>query len=254
MSENVIAVASRPVLSIGTDSSVKEAAEFMASRNVRRLLVTEGGRAVGVFSAFHLIRALATGTDPSAKSVSEAGLEVPVYVEPTTPVIEAARIMASRDVTSVLVGSEDNPLGILTTHDVVFSLPSLRFGREDLHGALVQGYPTLDPEATLLEAASVISSRGVSGVLIMDGDDFIGALTVREVLQAYASGGSQALSSRVADFPMPPLAHTDEGASVGEVAEAMESVGSDMAVVFCGRRACGAVDDITLTRWLASRL
>jgi CBS domain-containing protein len=253
VSENVIEVASRPVLSVSSETSVKDAAEYMVSHNVRRLLVTEEGRAIGVFSAFHLIRMLATGTDPSSRPLSRAGLDVPVYVGPTTPVIEAAKVMASRDVTAVLVGPEGSPQGILTTHDVVSYLPYGAAGSASLHEALVPDYPVLDPGATLLEAASVISSRGTSGVLIVDGESFLGIVTVRDVLQAYASAGGQAMSARVEDLPMSPAAYIDEGATVGEAAEVMESIGSDVAVVFCGPRPCGGIDDISLTRWLASR-
>lgn len=253
MIENAVSRASRPVLTIDSSKSVKDAAEFMAARNLRRLAVVQEGKVIGVFSAFHLIRMLATGLDPSQRPLAEANIDVPVYVDPTSSIIEAAKVMASRDVTAVLVGREPNPIGILTTHDLVSAMSSSYVGSARLHEALVNTYPTVDPGATLLEAASIISSRGTSGVIVMDGDDLLGVLTVRDVVQTYAAGGLESLSAKVGDVPMPPAAYIDEGGTVSEATEAMEARGTDVAVVLCGPKVCGGVDDISLSRWLASK-
>ena len=89
MIETVLARSSKPVLTVPSTSTVREAAEFMASAGVRRLAVTEEGRVIGIFSAYHLVRILATGADPSSLRVSEAGLEVPAFLEPTVTLLEA---------------------------------------------------------------------------------------------------------------------------------------------------------------------
>jgi CBS domain-containing protein len=150
------------------------------------------------------------------------------------------------------VGSETNPLGILTTHDVVAALAMSALGNRPLSGALVKSYPYVDLGATLLEAAQAMISKGTSGVLVLDGDLLIGVLTVREVVARYAREGQERLMARVSDMPVPPGAYIDEGATVSEAARVMEDEGVDVAPVLCGGRVCGAVDDITLTRWLAS--
>lgn len=252
MIESALAKSSRPVLFIGPDEIVREAAEFMASAGVRRLVVKEGARAIGVFSAYHLVRLLVTGSDPSAIRVSEAGLEVPVYVDPTSSLLEAARVMSRNNVTSALVGSEDNVLGILTTHDIVAALARSSYGRRPLHEALVRSYPSVDAEASVLEAAATMVSKGVSGVLVLEGDQLLGTLTVREIISLYAARGAEGLSQRVSDVPIPAGAYVDEGATVSEAASVMDMEATDVAPVLCGARVCGAIDDITLTRWLAS--
>jgi CBS domain-containing protein len=250
--ETVLARSSKPVLTVPSTSTVREAAEFMASAGVRRLAVTEEGRVIGIFSAYHLVRILATGADPSSLRVSEAGLEVPAFLEPTATLLEASKVMASNNVTSVIVGSETNPLGILTTHDIVAALAMSALGNRPLSGALVKSYPYVDLGATLLEAAQAMISKGTSGVLVLDGDLLIGVLTVREVVARYAREGQEGLMTRVSELPVPPGAYIDEGATVSEAARVMEEEGVDVAPVLCGGRVCGAVDDITLTRWLAS--
>ncbi len=252
MIESALAKSSRPVLSIGPDEMVKEAAEFMASAGVRRLVVKEGPRAIGVFSAYHLVRLLVTGSDPSAIKVSEAGLEVPVYVDPTSSLLEAAKVMSRDNVTSALVGSEDNVLGILTTHDIVAALARSSLGRRPLHEALARSYPYVDREAKVLEAAATMISRGVSGVLVIEGEQLLGVLTMREILALYASKGVEGLSPKVSDVPIPAGAYVDEGATVSEAASVMDMEATDVAPVLCGTKVCGAVDDVTLARWLAS--
>ncbi|MGC9072299.1 MAG: CBS domain-containing protein [Acidilobus sp.] len=252
MIESALAKSSRPVLSIAPETTVKEAAEFMASAGVRRLVVKEGARAIGVFSAYHLVKLLVTGSDPSSIRVSDAGLEVPVYVQPTASLLEAAKVMSSSNVTSALVGSEDNVIGVLTTHDIVAALARSSLGRKPLHEALAKSYPALDRGASLLEAAAAMTSRGVSGVLVVEGDQLLGVLTVREVIASYASRGGEGLGVKIAEVPFPAGAYVDEGATISEAAAVMEMEAVDVAPVLCGTRVCGAVDDITLTRWLAS--
>ncbi len=252
MIESALAKCSRPVLSIGPDELVRDAAEFMASAGVRRLVVKEGRRSIGVFSAYHLVRLLVTGTDPSSIRVSEAGLEVPVYIDPTASLLEAAKLMSRNNVTSALVGHEDNVLGILTTHDIVAALARSALGRRPLHEALVRSYPSTEREAKVLEAAATMTSRGVSGVLVVEGERLLGVLTVREVISLYASKGVEGLSLKVSDVPLPAGAYVDEGATVSEAAAVMDVEATDVAPVLCGSKVCGAVDDVTLSRWLAS--
>ncbi len=50
---------STPLITVTPDFSVKEASKIMADMKVRRLVVVENGRVVGIFTASDLVRALA---------------------------------------------------------------------------------------------------------------------------------------------------------------------------------------------------
>lgn len=50
---------STPLITVTPDFSVKEASRIMADMKVRRLVVVEEGRVVGIFTASDLVRALA---------------------------------------------------------------------------------------------------------------------------------------------------------------------------------------------------
>ncbi len=253
MIASVLARSSRPVISVPEDMTVAEAVKVMASRNVRRLVTTDAaGKVTGVFNAASLLGLASQGAELANATLAEAGLETPVYVSPEAPVIEAVRSMGRRRVTSVLVGPEGSPLGVFTTHDVVLELAASSYGSWPLSDVVIKGYPTVSPSSPLAEAARTMASAGSTGALVMDGDSLVGVLSVREVVLAMADGDFE-LATPVSRASVVPLAYVDLGATVSEAARTMSAKGVDVAAVFCGRRPCGAVDDLALTYWLSSR-
>lgn len=58
--ENAVSnYASTPLITVSPDFSIKEASKIMADMKVRRLVVVEDDRVVGIFTASDLVRALA---------------------------------------------------------------------------------------------------------------------------------------------------------------------------------------------------
>jgi CBS domain-containing protein len=55
---------------------------------------------------------------------------------------------------------------------------------------------TIDPEASLTEAAKRMAARGVGAVVVLDADRLAGILTERDLLKAVAAGSQEALVSQ----------------------------------------------------------
>ena len=110
-----------------------------------------------------------------------------VFVPPTARVGEAARIMADRNVSSVLV--ESSPPGIVTDRD--FRRRVLAAGRGPETPVLeVSTSPliTVDGETPVYEAWRILLDAGVHHLPVTDGDRITGVLSATDLLKCTAAG------------------------------------------------------------------
>jgi CBS domain-containing protein len=109
-----------------------------------------------------------------------------VAVNPSTTVAEAATTMAERRVGSALV-MEDGLVGIFTERDIVRAL-SQDF---DAPGHPVEQWmtrnpTTISPDAPVQEALDMMLSAGFRHLPVMDGDQVIGVVSIRDLSKATA--------------------------------------------------------------------
>jgi CBS domain-containing protein len=108
-----------------------------------------------------------------------------VTVGPTQTLREAARLMATHRVGSAVVQDAEHLAGILTERDV---LKAVAAGAEP-ESATVQDFMTPDvvtvgPEWDLIEAAGEMARRRIRHLVVYDGGQLLGILSVRDVLPA----------------------------------------------------------------------
>jgi CBS domain-containing protein len=108
-----------------------------------------------------------------------------VTVGPTQTLREAARLMATHRVGSAVVQDAELLAGILTERDV---LKAVAAGAEP-EGSTVQEFMTPDvvtvgPEWDLIEAAGEMARRRIRHLVVYDGGQLLGVLSVRDVLPA----------------------------------------------------------------------
>ena len=108
-----------------------------------------------------------------------------VTVGPTQTLREAARLMATHRVGSAVVQDAEHLAGILTERDV---LKAVAAGAEP-ESSTVQDFMTSDvvtvgPEWDLIEAAGEMARRRIRHLVVYDGGQLLGILSVRDVLPA----------------------------------------------------------------------
>ncbi|HTR48950.1 MAG TPA: CBS domain-containing protein [Verrucomicrobiae bacterium] len=122
----------RDVVTIGPDRPIAEAAELMARRRIRRLLVVaeQHGetRLLGIVSATDILHAYPSEVNPFAVVVPQTPAERtavrqimranPQTVPPDTPIEEAARLMRERKFGALPVVRDGRPVGIITESDI----------------------------------------------------------------------------------------------------------------------------------------
>jgi CBS domain-containing protein len=107
------------VSAIGSDASLLDAVNQLVSDEVGLLVVGTVGQVEGVVSERDIIRAIAAGRDPAATPVSEVAASRLVWCEPTATVAEVATLMMSEYVRHVLVGENDQLVGVVSARDLL---------------------------------------------------------------------------------------------------------------------------------------
>jgi len=114
------------VADVMTEASVTEsptdtlraAAETMWSQQTGSLVVTDGGRMVGIITERDILKAVAHGVDLGAKTVADAMTKNVITTEPNEALRDAARRMAAQWIRHLPVLSDDQIVGMLSMRDV----------------------------------------------------------------------------------------------------------------------------------------
>ena len=134
MAQNVSEVMTANPRTVGSSTSVLEAARLMKSEDVGSVPIVEDERLIGVVTDRDItIRVAAEGKDPQSTTVGEIASRDIVTVDPQQSIDEAARLMAQNQVRRLPVVEEDGKLvGIVAQADVA------QEGKDSLTGDLVQ--------------------------------------------------------------------------------------------------------------------
>jgi len=167
---------------IGADASLKEAAKMMLEKK-KRLLVFKGDRLIGIVTATDLV-----------KGIAEADLAVGVEgvmskkifcLDENATALEAAQMMADKRIGSVT--RDDEPYGIFAERDIITKVAArnLPFTTQ-LKFLLSTPLITALVNTTISEAAKIMVEKGIKRLPLLQGEDFVGIVTARDLVEAYA--------------------------------------------------------------------
>lgn len=118
----------REVVTIPPSTTILEAQKIMKDKNIRRLPVVEKGKLVGIVTYNDLLEASPSKATAlsrfeityllSKMSVAEIMTKKVVYVQPDTPIEEAALIMNKNQIGGLPVMEGDQLVGIITESDI----------------------------------------------------------------------------------------------------------------------------------------
>lgn len=187
--EKVEKIMSFPLITISIKSSIKEAAQMMIEKKIRRLAVGEAGKIVGIITAADLIRCL-----PETPETMQAWSEVDYFMskgvitaDEETPVEAVAKIMGEKSIGSVIVTSHGEPIGIFTERDLL-----TKFLAEDQSLKIEVGKACSSPIITaplgmsIHNAASIMTSKHIKRLPISKEGKLVGMLSARDLVEAYA--------------------------------------------------------------------
>lgn len=118
-----------------------------------------------------------------AQRVRDIMTENPVSVRPDSPVVEAARLMASEDVGSLPVVDGDRLVGVVTDRDITVRV--VAEGRDagaTTVGDIASSDPvTVEPDSDLDEALREMARNQVRRIPVVEGDRLVGIVAQADV-------------------------------------------------------------------------
>jgi CBS domain-containing protein len=118
--------------------------------------------------------------------------EVVLTVGPTHTLREAASMMAEKQIGAALVSDDETPVArILTERDILLSLgagedPDAERVGDHMSDSVIAA----SPDWSLERAASEMSSRGIRHLVVYDGPELAGVLSMRDIVRVWTSEGA----------------------------------------------------------------
>jgi CBS domain-containing protein len=178
-------VMSSPLISIGPDIQIKEAAKTMISEK-GRLAVFQNEILVGVVTASDLIKSLPE-SDETLMKVDDFMTKKVVMVSSSTTVEEVAKIMGDQRIGSVIVTKRRKPFGIFTERDLLTTfLTRGKSLRTNVGSASSSPLITIPSGTSIHETALTMALKHIRRLPIMEKGKIVGIITARDLVEAYA--------------------------------------------------------------------
>jgi CBS domain-containing protein len=160
---------SSPVNSIEASAPAKEAAQRMQERVVRRLLVTDNGKPVGVISVSDIVASIAEKAIIKRKIVADVMSDVFLTCRDQTPLASAARAMTSTGWRSVLVvDANGQPMGVVSGLDLLAYCDAEGECGKVVVADVMHPAITINMNATLQEAAHKLIENHHHRLIVID--------------------------------------------------------------------------------------
>ncbi len=169
---------------IASDASLKDAAKLMLEKK-KRLLVFEGAKVAGIVTASDLV-----------KGISELNLRVGVdgvmskkvyCLDENATALDAAQMMASKRIGSVIVTKDDEPYGIFAERDLMTKVAAQNIPfTTELKFLLSTPLITASVNVSVSEAAKIMVEKRIKRLPLVQGEDLVGIVTARDLVEAYA--------------------------------------------------------------------
>lgn len=181
-----------PLLTIAPDRPMLEACHLMEAVHARHLCVLEGGEIVGLISVRDLVRHFIDQESGPVRDLDDVYQPLGVLMQRTMVMTEsaetilcAARLMAEKQVGSLLVTEADELVGIVTESDLVRKVLATGSDSRTVHVGSVMGSPllTIDISRTVRDASALMASHRVRHLAVMDRHKVVGILSVRDLVR-----------------------------------------------------------------------
>ena len=180
---------SAPVLTVDAAADVSEAAARLVKERVGRLLVVEDGRSVGVLSVSDVVAFIGDRPRPR-ETLAQVMSHAIVVSQPDASIAAAARAMTERRSRSiVVVDGTGRPVGVVTGHDLLRVLGDA--GPSKVADVMSREILSIEPDATLREAAELMLRHRVHRLVVVDPTPVIaapvGLISTADIVAAMAS-------------------------------------------------------------------
>ncbi|RLE50475.1 MAG: hypothetical protein DRJ31_01275 [Candidatus Methanomethylicota archaeon] len=117
-------------------------------------------------------------------SVKDIMSKTPIVASEDATISEIAKIMADKDVGSVIIVRDGKPVGIITERDIIIRVLAKKLNPDEVKVKDVMSSPiiVISPDADIAEAARKMAQHDVRRLIVTSKGEFLGVVTERDVL------------------------------------------------------------------------
>jgi len=177
-------IMSTPVRSLPRNLSVLDASRIMEAENIRRLVIVEGERLVGILTQTDIVRALTSYS--MWKNVEELMTSDVATISTSATVKEAADVMASRDISCLVAMANNVVAGIFTERDLLKRVIALKRNPSDtiLKNVISSPVVGVPSNYSIPSASKMMEKMKIRRLLVMDDLNLMGVVTQTDILKA----------------------------------------------------------------------
>ncbi|MGC8816217.1 MAG: CBS domain-containing protein [Candidatus Hadarchaeum sp.] len=178
---------SAPVLVVKPTDTLAHAKRLMLRGKVKRLVVMERGRVVGLLTVRDIVSRLRAGSPSWRLRTWDNGLVSRVMsrevhaVSPGTDVNKAVVMMLDRDVSSLVVLDGERLVGILTKTDVVRHFSGLLGKRFKVRELMSRDVVTVNRRQSVARIVEMMEECNVRSVVVTEGKKPVGVIMDRDL-------------------------------------------------------------------------
>ncbi len=246
-------VMSTDVVTVEPDQGMVVAANLMADDGVSSLVVMDNSVVAGIITEKDFLeRVIAKGKSALDVKVREVMSSPVISIIPEMTVLEAGQIVEERRVKRLPVIDSGTLVGIVTQTDLICVLTSYGMWR-DIAEIMTKDVATVQRDATVAEAASMMAERGISGIIVMQADRVAGVLTERDLLKRVIAVGRDPAHVRMEEVMSHPAVCVPPHFSVFSASRIMEKTNIRRLVVEDNKWLCGIVTQTDIFRAVEDR-
>ena len=234
-------VMSKNVATISPDETVVSAARMMSERKISCLAVMDKGNVAGILTETDILKRVASNGKHFYQTRLDRIMSYPVEsIPPDISVLRASEIMAEKRIRRLPVVEKDKLVGIVTQTDLVRSLTSYGLWK-DISEVMNHNIALIQADASVAEAAKVMTAQKTSCIVAIDGDDAAGVLTEKDMLRRVVALKRDPARITMREVMSSPVISIPANCSVFSAGKMMEEMNVRRLAVMENRRLCGVV-------------
>ena len=244
----------RDVATIAPEASVVEAAEKMSQRNISCLLMTDpSGKVHGILSERDILKKVVTQRHPKTLKVADI-ISAPVFsAAPNLSILEASRMMESKNIKRLPVIQDGKLLGIVTQTNLTQALASYGMWR-NVEEIMIPNVARVLRHAWVTEAADLMANQDISCVIALDGERAVGIITERDLFKKIVAQEKDPATTRVEEIMSGTIVSVPPSCSIFNASKIMEEKNIRHLVVLDGEKLCGIITQTDIFRAVRRKL
>jgi len=244
----------RDVVTISPEATVVEAATRMTKKNVSCILVAgHDGKIQGILSERDILKKVVSKSHLNAPRVAEVMTTPVISAAPSLSILEASRMMETKNIKRLPVLQDGQLLGIVTLTNLTQALASYGMWRS-VGEIMKQNVVCIYRGARVADAAAIMSDHNISCLIVMEGNDAVGIITERDLFKKIVSLGKDPTETPVEEIMTGVVISVPPTCSIYNATRIIEEKRIRHLAIMDGKKLLGLVTQTDIFRAVRRKL